>query len=56
MGKSRQEATNPPANSNGLKMHSTVGLKGAGDRDLPLTGAGNPEFPGQKEAVAPHTC
>lgn len=40
----------------GSRCLPVLGLKGAGDRDLPLTGAGNPTFPGQEEAVAPHMC
>lgn len=33
-----------------------IGLREAGDGDLPLTGAGNPIFPGKEEAAAHHTC
>jgi len=32
-----------------------VGLRGAGDRDLPLTGAGNPIFPEQEDAAGRNT-
>lgn len=55
-GKADRRPPIPLPTAMGSRCIPAVGLKGAGDRDLLLTGAGNPMFPGQEEALAPHTC
>lgn len=55
-GKADRRPPIPLPTAMGSGCIPAIGLRGAGDRGLPLTGAGNPIFPGQEEAVAPHPC